>query len=44
MESVVGSGEKDDSLRDQGRHTMFDKGKSKCIWGSCTKLLIPLML
>jgi len=37
MESAVG--EKDDGLRDQALHTMFDKGKSKCIWGELYKVV-----
>ncbi|CAK9867986.1 unnamed protein product [Sphagnum jensenii] len=39
MESAVGSGEKDDGLRDQARHTMFDKGQSKRIWGELYKVV-----
>jgi hypothetical protein len=39
MESAVGSGEKDDGLRDQAWHTMFDKGKSNSIWGELYKVV-----
>jgi hypothetical protein len=39
MESAVGIGEKDDGLRDQARHTMFDKGQSKRIWGELYKVV-----
>jgi hypothetical protein len=39
MESAVGSGEKDDGLRNHARQTMFDKGKSKCIWGELYKVV-----
>lgn len=36
---ILGKAVKDDGTRDAARHTMFDKGQSKRIWGELYKVI-----